>query len=260
MLCTPEEIEALSKDSSYHDLGTLPSLGIPYNNRELKFYIRTFRLPELKMLSKAVELNEMEHLLRAVDNVISFPVKTLTIGDFFYVLLWLRLYSMPKSPYVIEWHCNQPFFVHKETRQYLTYQDENWPTVEQLRTQYENSPCDTENTSIIHQADVEILTLDDNIVLPIGFDFPRMSIYQDRAAALKDPEMAMLAPAIQWLAGDTWEQKLAYADANPDAIGEALDLNRKVVHGIAEQVTFECRRCRMEHTTKLELNALNFFR
>jgi energy-coupling factor transporter ATP-binding protein EcfA2 len=119
---------------------------------------------------------------------------------------------------------------------------------------------DTENTSIIHQADVEILTLDDNIVLPIGFDFPRMSIYQDRAAALKDPEMAMLAPAIQWLAGDTWEQKLAYADANPDAIGEALDLNRKVVHGISEQVKFECRRCRMEHVTKLELNALNFFR
>lgn len=104
------------------------------------------------------------------------------------------------------------------------------------------------------------MSLDENLILPPGFDFPRMSIYQDRAIALKDPETAMLAPAIQWLAGETWAQKMAYAEANAEAIGEALDLNRKIVHGISEQVTFECRRCRIDHTTKLELNALNFFR
>ena len=260
MLCTKDEITAYSKDSNFHDLGTLPSLGIPYPEYEdMKVYIRPFRLPELKLLSRAAELNEVEHLLRAVDNVITVPAKRLTIGDFFYVMLWLRLHSMPKSPYVVEWKCTQPYFVHKETRKYLTYKDEVWPTLEELRRDYENSPCDTENTSIIHQADVQIITLDEGFKLPQGFDYPRMSCYADRAAALKDPEIALLAPAIQWLAGETWEQKMAIAEINPDAIGEALDINKKVSHGISETVTFDCYRCRYSHSTKLELNALSFF-
>jgi len=42
-------------------------------------------------------------------------------------------------------------------------------------------------------------------------------------------------------------------------IGEALDINRKTIHGIDEEVTFFCNRCRVEHTTKLKLNALSFF-
>lgn len=260
MHCTKDELEAFSKDSSYHDLGTLPSLGIPYGDKEIKIYVRPFRMPELRMLSKAVELGEMLHLMRAVDNVITLPVESLTIGDFFYVLLWLRIYSMPKSPYVVEWKCDQPYFTHKETKQYLTYQDATWPSVEELRTLYNSEPCNTENTSIVHQSDVEVLALDENLVLPFGFDFPRMSIYVDRAAALKDPEMALLAPAIQWLVGETWADKVTYANNNPEAVGEALDLNRKVVHGIGEAVTFQCRKCRVEHTSKVELNALSFFR
>lgn len=73
MLCTPEEIEALSKDSSYHDLNTLPSLNIPYNNRELEVLHSHIPATGAENAVKSVELNEIKHLLRAVDNVISFP-------------------------------------------------------------------------------------------------------------------------------------------------------------------------------------------
>lgn len=258
MKCTDEQILQLSKNSDYHDLGTLPSMGIPYGG-DFKLYIRTFKLKDLRLLSKAVELNDASHLLRAVDNVISIAVEELTIGDFFYVMLWLRLYSMPKSPYIVEWKCDQPYFTHKETKLPLFYTAETWPTVTQLKTEYDVEPCNTENTTTVHQANVEVITLDEATVLPPGFDFPRMSCYIDRAEALKDPELSMLAPAIQWFPGATWSEKVAYAETNVDQISLALDLNKKIVHGIKEQVKFNCRQCRIEHTTKIELNALSFF-
>jgi hypothetical protein len=260
MKCTEEELLAIAKDSDYHDLGVLPSMGIPYGDKDFKLYIKTFRLRELKLLSRAAELNEMSHLFRAVDNVISVPVETLTIGDFFYVLLWLRLYSMPKSPYVIEWKCEQPYFTHKETKKPLLYSDDPWPTRDELKSDYNVESCDTENTSVIHQSDVSVISLQEDLALPPGFDFPRVACMIGRAEALKDPEIAMLVPGIQWLIGKTWEEKMAYAEMNPDSIGEALDINRKVTHGIGEKVSFNCRKCRVGHSTTLELNALSFFR
>ncbi len=259
MKCTDEELLKISKDSAYHDLGTLPSMGIPYGDKNFKLYIKAFQWKELKLLSKAVELNEMSHLLRAVDNVISVPVDILSIGDFFYVLLWLRLHSMPKSPYVVEWKCEQPYFTHKETKKPLLYTDDNWPSVEDLRREYNVEKCDTENTSIVHMTDTEVLTLPEGLVLPSDFDFPRMSCYVERAEDLKDPEMALLAPGIQWIRGTTWADKIERAEANPDLLGEALDINRRVVHGISETAQFNCHRCRITHSTKLELNALSFF-
>lgn len=259
MNCTADELLGLSKDSNYHDLGALPSQGIPYGDVNLKFYIRPFGLQELKLLSKAVELDDVVHLMRAVDNVISMSVDQLTIGDFFYVMLWLRINSMPKSPYIVEWNCQQTYFTHKETKTPMLYTDDHWPTVEKLKAEYKAEPCNTENTSVVHQVNVDVVSLEEDFVLPEGFDFPRMTCYTDRAIALKDPEFALLAPAIQWLPGNTWAEKMLVADATPSAIGEALDLNRKIVHGIAESVTFNCRKCRIEHTQKLELTALSFF-
>ena len=259
MKCTAEQILAMTQDSSYHDLGTLPSNGIPYGQRNLQIFIRPFQLAELRLLSRAVDLDEASHLLRAVDNCISLPVEELTIGDFFYVLLWLRLYSMPKSPYIVEWKCNQPYFTHKETKKPLFYTEEDWPTVEQLKADYNVEPCETENTSIVHDTSVDIISLPDDFELPQGFDFPRMACYEERSKAMRDPEWSQLAPAIQWLPGLTWAEKVEYASHSPEVIGEALDLNRRISFGISEEATFNCRRCRVEHTTKLRLDALSFF-
>jgi hypothetical protein len=237
----------------------LPSQGIPYDS-DFKLYIRPFRVPEYRLLSRAVELGDVSHLIRAVDNVISVDANNLTIGDFFYVLLWLRINSMPKSPYVVQWMCEQPFFTRKSDGKQLLYTDADWPTIEELRTDYNNAPCHTDNTSIIHNNTTEIVSLEEDTKLPEGFDFPRMAHFIDRAAALKDPDFVLLAPAIQWVAGKTWADKVAAVEADPGLIGEGLDINRSVVHGISETVKFNCNHCRVEHTQKLELNAISFFR
>lgn len=262
MKCTPEQFEAIANDSTFHDLGTLPSQGIPYKGRMEKFFIRPFRLPELRLLSKAVEIQELGPLIRAVDAVISHDVMDLTIGDFYYVLLWLRMYSMPDTPQIIEWYCDQPYYTHNETKAALLYSMETWPTAEVMDEQYSAVSCDTHNTSVVHIPTVEILSLEEDFVLDPDFDFPRVAILESLNSALLDTEISMLAPAIQWMKGTTWEEKIATleADTSLALFGKALKINKTVLHGINEQVTFSCRRCRVEHTTTLKLNAASFFR
>ena len=261
MKCTPEQFDAIARDSAYHDIGVLPSQGIPYKGRMDKLFIRPFLLPEMRLLSKAAQLGELSHVIRAVDLCISHDVYDLTIGDFYYILFWLRMYSMPDSPYILEWHCDQPYFVHKETKQALFYTDKDWPTAEALEKEYDVSNCDTHNTSVVNFPQVEILCLEENYELPEGLDFPRVRILESLNAALLDAEMSMLAPAIQWMTGDTWEAKIeaANADVGLKLFGTALKVNREVVHGINEIVTFNCRKCRVEHTQTLKINALTFF-
>ena len=263
MKCTAEQYESIKNDPAYHDLGVLPSQMIPYKGRMEKMFIRPFRLPELRLLSKSAQLQELSHLIRAVDMTISHDVYDLTIGDFYYVLLWLRIHSMPDSPYILEWHCTQPFFKHKETGEALLYSmpNEVWPTMEVLETDYDVSECDTENTSVVNFPSVEVLCLEEDFVLDEELDFPRVSILENLNAAMLDAELCMIAPAIQWLKGDTWADKIKIAneEASLNLLSKAMKTNRTVVHGISETATFMCNKCRIEHTHKLTLNAQTFF-
>jgi hypothetical protein len=261
MKCDAAQFEQISKDSAYHDVGTLPSQGHPYKGRMDKLFIRPFRLNEMRLLSKSAQLNDLDPLIRAVDLCISHDVYDLTIGDFYYVLLWLRIYSMPDSPYILEWYCNQPYFTHKETNKALLYTEENWPNAEMLTKDYDVESCDTHNTSVVQIPTIDVLCLDEEFELDPDLDYPRVNILVNLNASLLDADLCMLAPAIQWLQGSTWAEKIATAesDRGMNLIAKALKINREVVHGINETVTFNCRKCRVEHTQTLKLNALTFF-
>lgn len=262
MKLTPEQYQSVILDSRFSDIGPLPSQSIPYKGRMDTLFIRPFELPELRLLSKAAMISELGPLIRAVDLAISHDVYDLTIGDFYYVLLWLRMHSMPDTPYVLEWFCEQPFFTHKETKAPLFYTEENWPSADELRENYNAVLCETDNTSIVHQTNLEILCLEEDFQLEEGFDYPRVSILEALNAALLDNELSFLAPAIQWLPGTTWDEKMAAAEGphGTNLIAKALKINKDVVHGISEDVTFMCRKCRVSHTQTLKLNALSFFR
>jgi len=262
MNCNPEELKAIENDSRYHDIGLLPSRFIPYKGRMDKLFIRPFLLPELRLLSRAVQLKELTPLFRAVNACISHDVYDLTIGDFYYILMWLRIYSMPDTPYVIEWDCNQPFFKHKETQQALLYSDpEAWPSTEVLVAEYAAEVCATSNTSVVHFADVEVLMLEEGFELPEGFDFPRVSSLEAYKEAMLDPDQAFVAGAVSWFPGNTWEEKCKAANEQPDLkkFEVAVVLDETAVHGIQETVTISCRRCRVSHDRKLSIEPLHFF-
>src|SRR5438067_6959958 len=107
-----QELRTVLADGRYSDVGNLPSNFYPYPD-ETKMYARPFTIKELKLVSKAAILKDMTHLIRAVDLCITLDAGNLSVGDFFYILMWLRIHSMPKTPYVVEWHCKESVLVNK---------------------------------------------------------------------------------------------------------------------------------------------------
>jgi hypothetical protein len=227
-------------------------------------YIRPFAIAEIKLLSKSLVLKDIKHLVKAVDSVIDMDVDQLTIGDFYYILMWLRLHSYPKSPIMVQWHCDEDIWRSKEfkpdttERDYLYYGQK--PDLEQI-DDYEVVKCNTENNEAIHQTNVEILSLPEDLVLPEGFDFPRVRELPMVQEELKNPEMEFVAPAAQWIRGD-WHQKMAKleADTSLDLFDTATALQETLIHGVSENATLTCRGCRKKSFYRLQIDALSFFR
>ena len=261
MKVSSERLATIATDSLWTDIGALPSQFIPYRDRGEnsmeRLYVRTLTLPELLLISKSASFGDISHLLRAVDNCITHDVMDLTIGDFYYVLLWLRTYSTTKTPYVVQWFCDQPLYQHKTTGEYLLY-DADWPNADELAENYTSEACNSQNTLSVHAKDPEILCLEDDLILPDGFDFPRVAIMDEMTKAMKDPDQQFLVAGVQWLAGTTWQDKLNAAN-DLNKFYDALELNKVIKHGVAETVKATCYKCRVSHDRPLILNAASFF-
>lgn len=263
------ESKALLLDGRYQDIGNLPSGFVPYDFQSI--YIRPFTVRELRLVSKAAVLKETQHLLRAIDLVISVDVNEITIGDFYYILMWLRIHSMPKTPYVIEWHCEVPVFVSLATKQRVFYDslEFNPLVLAAEEAKYKQENCGTHNSEIIHMSDVKILSLDDSTfeALPgamgaVEFDFPRVRNLVEIQEALIDPELKLIVGPAQWIKGPTLKDKLDILESTPDLdiFDAASVLNEQVIHGIQETTTLTCRGCGIKRPHSLTLDALSFFR
>lgn len=291
MKYTEIEMRGILADSRYQDIGNLPSNFYPYEKDGLKkLYIRPFTVKELRLVSKAAMLKDLSHLHRAVNLVCAYDSESLSAGDFYYVLMWLRIHSMPKTPYVVEWHCQEPVIVNKETGRrilndeshYIPEDEENW----KIQT------CDAHNSEVIYMASVDILTLDEENYSGIPneggsvlFDFPRARILQELIEAQKDPELQLIIGAAQWVSDEnlvaeqvpvkkgeepitrmvpalTLAQKIKVLEDQPDlqAFDDAAVINETIIHGVSEQTTLTCRDCMLKTPHKLVIDPFSFFR
>jgi len=247
----------------FQDIGNLPSNFYPYTFKEL--YIRPFTVQELRLISKAAVLNEMQHVVRAVDLCITQDANDLTIGDFYYVLMWLKIHSTPKSPYVVEWHCPELVYRNIETGN-LIFNDNNFKAPEGDDAKlYKLEPCGCHNTELVHITDIDIIQLPEEgwEGLPEGFDFPRARILQEVREALKDPELRFIVGPAQWIkTGTTLAEKIKFLEsqADLDMFDTASGLNDLISHGIRETTTLHCRNCRASHPYEIQLEPYNFFR
>ncbi len=252
-------------DPRYQDIGNLPSNFFPYPG-STKLYARPFTVNELRLVSKAAVLKDVSHLLRAVDLVTTMDAGWLTIGDFYYVLMWLRIQSMPKTPYIMEWDCAEIVVVEKATGKWLQ-NDETFKMPED-ESNYRVEPCDTRNNEIIHMTNIDIVCLEDDFAGipndgPIEFDFPRACLLQDIQVARADPETKLLVRAAQWVKeGVTIEDKINILSTQDDcdAFDQAEAIDEKIVHGISETTVLTCRKCGKKDPHQIVLDALSFFR
>jgi hypothetical protein len=261
MKLNPNQLQEKLQDSRYQDIGALPSQCKGYSWDQL--YIRPFKTSEFLLVSKAATLNDMNHMIRAIDLVITQEAKELTIGDFYYVMMWLRIHSLPKTPIVMDWHCEEKVLRHKETGE-LIYNDKTFQNPENIED-YELIDCDTQTTESIHMTNLEIMSLDDDpeVQLPAGFDFPRAKHIEGIAKSLANPELTMLMSSLQWAAGETIQDRIDSIlnddESGIDRLDTATALNEKFTHGLRETVTLCCRNCRVKVPYQLNMTPLSFF-
>jgi hypothetical protein len=251
--------ELVLADSRFVDIGGLPSDFIAYPELERRsLYVRPFQLTELKLLSKNIVQQDVKHIIRAVDLVIDMDANRLTVGDFYYILMWLRLHSFPKSPISVRWTCDQPVWRTLDGQNFLAW-DKTPDSAEGKK--WEQLPCDVQNNEAIHNANLKVLELPDGTELPEGFDFPRVGDLAALGEASKDPEMAMLVKGIQWIKG-SWTEKVKLAEGpnGMDLYDTGTALAETIIHGVAEEAVLTCRSCGVKTPYKIRLNAASFFR
>lgn len=256
------QLQEILKNPNYQDIGALPSQFHGYDWD--KMYIRPFLIPDFTLISKAAAMGDMNHMLRAIDLTITQPAAELTIGDFYYTMMWLRIHSMPKTPLIVDWTCEAGVLTNKKDGS-IIFNDDDFKNPDNVQD-YEVKRCDTQTTESITMVNLEILSLDEEpekVVIPEGFDFPRAKHIEDIKAALKDPEKTMLVPAVQWIAGETLADKfkaLHEAEDGLDMFATAQALNERYSnHGIREVTTLQCRRCRNKVPYEVSITPLSFF-
>lgn len=278
----------ISDDPRFSDIGPLPSACKPYDFKHLM--IRPLSVEELKHISQAISLNDITHLIRAVDLVIDQPVEVITIGDFFYILMWLRVKSYPKSPVVVNWTCHADYFATKETRvafkadtsstESETSTESNIKATKEVFVPYKGPQskipelvksgklkpmkCDYQNTEIVRLSKIEILCIPDDFVLDDDrLDYPRVNILPELIELESNNEYGYILPAAQWVKqGANLREKLAVLEQQPDLdlFDSAFKVSDEIAHGVKENVRLNCANCGTVYTHTLELNPLTFFR
>ena len=224
------------KDSRFFSIGALPSGYAPYDFDELM--IRPFSFVELKLLSRAAQTKTDMNVVHAVNNCVSEDAFNLTVGDFYYVLFWLRVNSYPKTPWTVSWTCRNV-----------------------LEDEEEQRLCGASNISRISSSSVEILPLE-KTELPEGIDFPRAKHLDDIQDLLKDPDTRYLVKEIQWIAGDSIPEKIRKLESSEslDLFEAAKQASDDLQHGIVETIQLKCKECGGLHSHKMTINPLTFFR
>lgn len=259
MKVTQEQLQQLKSDSRYLAIGDLPSLYIPYDYAKDDFLIRPFELAELRLLSRAKALGDIKSFLRAIDMVITVPAENLTMGDLYYVMMWIKIHSYTKTPILVDWTCTSSYLKHKQDGTFLFT---DTPRPEKFDpTQYDVIQCKTSNTRPITNQSLEIVELPEGFKLTEGLDYPRASTLIDIDDFMQNPETVGLVAGALWMPGSTVEEKFKYMEENFDfaLLQAGIEASRKVVHGIKQACTLSCRVCNTKYPYVIDLEPLNFF-
>lgn len=261
----PEEIY---KDHRYVDIGDLPTGFAPYRDIGLsRIYLRPFCVRELSLLytGSHVSYNGIQHILRAIDMVISCDVEVLTDGDLEYLMAWLRRSSYPKSPSLVRWICKKNNVIETEGRAFYRGPDAETLTERDMALKgLEVETCNAENNEIVHSVQMTVHTLDDDdLTIPYdNLDFPRVRTLPELHMLLEEqPEKEYEARMARWVKeGETLEEKMTLlSEMTLQDLANIEECQSRYKHGISESLNLRCRTCdnRVQH--KARPNIMTFF-
>lgn len=234
-------------DPEFSDIGELPSKFLPYKFNTLK--MRSFRLPELRLIAKAHQHKDIYFVVRAVNNVIDVDVHELTIPDFIYILYRLRIDSYPKTPLYMPWKCDEELPVVVEGKKHKTKTRE----------------CGHENLTPLMKSNMQVIYLDDcegwENELPEYLDHPRVSVLA--SIDHKEPEDAdhHLISVARWVKhGETIDEKIAFLEGQPDLDiwEDAIEVSGRLTYGVREGAKVKCEECGADRYYKVSVSPATF--
>lgn len=252
------------KDPAYTSIG-LPSNFQWYPFKQLS--VRPLRIPEVKKMWTAHVTKSLRTMIEALAPCLDQDIMSLTVGDIYSVMYWLRLNSYPKNPYTIRYSCQNPEHVQRVAKPKKN--QEVWG-VDTFRNEATVSSSMLEEVPMKPLAEIsEHLKNMDLVKSGIAF-YPstvRDLVEVDELAQESefDPGDDMLCKYATYLDrrhGMTLSDRAKFMMADdrfgPDAFMEMEGLIDILTHGVRETVNLNCGKCGASNRVLIPIDARTF--
>lgn len=278
--------------AAYEDVW-LPSEFVSYPWKDLQ--VRRFNIDEIRAVVRSRTSGNLRHLIRAVDGTLSRPITDLTVGDFWYLMYWHRLNSYKKSPFTIQWVCDDDDHLKRvggqdlaegetplapETlRNLLTVNKSNLKTQSIDKEKYaelQNRLLQEYGVQIVPQTLVDFVAATDE---DDEIEHARKLAREKRAKAAEDGDVDSFlndevseseqdedrgfiyryAALLSSVHGETLQQRAAWLSQQPpDLLIDLEEVLEVADHGVEESWTVTCKECGASKTIQQSLDALTF--
>lgn len=249
----------------------LPSHYIPYNFKEV--HITTITPKIIPLMAQAVEQNDFQYALDAVQTAIDTDVGYLTEGDFYYVLYVLRIMAFKRNMLVARWRCASDVFRREDngerwTQDQLTSYFNHWTNgnregmTDPNEIQLEVVPCDTDNEANVEVQDLIVIELDKDAPYELDqrLDFPRAKFIPESYVISEDPGIGSLVRVARWLRdGETMMEKVKRITEDMELYELALEAETKFRHGVTRHIVKTCSFCGEPNSLAMEVRPSSFF-
>lgn len=247
----------------------LPSRGILIDqDRYESLIVSKPGLKQLSLFSQAVTNNNPTNFADGVALLLNIPLKQLSMGDFFFIITYLRCTAFKHTPLSLTWICDGYWYTRRDSTEIIKASDARKMVEDEMSEHARLLPnsCNTTNSQEFSFDDIGKVYLPDEVQLDTDtYAIPNAGLYAEYVRLAKDAAMRELLPSVQWIkAGDTLKQKLEWleqqGDRDLDIFDQASRYNEAYTHGVSNVLIGTCTKCGTQVQQKFELTAESFFR
>lgn len=243
------------------------SIDLPSNFSLYKFdtlSIRPFRIPDIKKLYRARQESSQRMLGQAIGAAIDRNPFKMTVGDFYFLMYWLRINSFDKAPYEIKWTCGHPEHVDKVNDGTLAYETlKNVALTD--RTKVETHDMDIDATAAVMEDALEKFGV--RLNAPTFADLVTLEEYAEENGEEEDfKETYFMMKYASFLdsndvQGNTLVEKEKWlSEKGEPALLFVLDKFQEVSdHSVVDRVKVTCKECGTSTEVAFSVDVLSFF-
>lgn len=255
----------------------LPSNFIFYPFKTIS--VKPIGLNQQRKLSRGFAVGSMKIIIEAINTCIDQDIYQLTIGDFWYLMFWLKINSFKKSTWKIKYECESPEHIQGilekkfdpesltntlEVTNSIIKEHQLKITEEELQGYLES--LDVSKHIHLYVATVQDLVEGDELLSLIEQNNDEESSDDGvsvRESDITDEDDTILkyASVLSREYGATLKERIQYlinADLSADSASELDEYIAKIDHGVEELVETSCIGCGTSKTVRLSLDVLTF--